>query len=111
MGLMLEQYPCAWDFHEDISIGEFLNRLEGQNQIGMKYRKSLNLIYNEGLEDDCVSFIFQKYMHGDMLLADTTAKVIYLPPNEISAVENALDIEECTSSLWITTQVATPKTQ
>ncbi len=93
MGLMLEQYPCAWDFHEDISIGEFLNRLEGQNQIGMKYRKSLNLIYNEGLEDDCVSFIFQKYMHGDMLLADTTAKVIYLPPNEISAVENALDIE------------------
>lgn len=93
MGLMLEQYPCAWDFHEDISIGEFLNRLEGQNQIGMKYRKSLNLIYNEGLEDDCVSFIFQKYMNGDILLADTTAKIIYLPPNEISAVENALDIE------------------
>ena len=93
MGLMLEQYPCAWDFSNDITIGEFLNRLEGQNQIGMKYRKSLNLIYDEGLEDDCVSFIFQKYMHGDFIFADTPAEVIYLPPNEISAVENALDIE------------------
>ncbi|MBQ6298615.1 MAG: hypothetical protein IJK81_13205 [Selenomonadaceae bacterium] len=93
MGLMLEQYPCAWDFHEDISIGEFLNRLEGQNQIGMKYRKSLNLIYNEGLEDDCVSFIFQKYINGDLIFADTPAEVVYLPPNEISAAENALDIE------------------
>ena len=90
---MLEQYPCAWDFRNDITIEEFLNRLEGQNQTGMKYRKSLNLIYDEGLEDDCVSFIFQKYMYGDMVLADTPAKVIYLPPNEISAVENALDIE------------------
>ncbi|MBQ6006355.1 MAG: hypothetical protein IJL14_08920 [Selenomonadaceae bacterium] len=93
MGLMLEQYPCAWDFHEDISIGEFLNKLEGQIQTGMKYRKSLNLVYNEGLEDDCVSFIFQKGMHGDVILADTTSKVVYLPPNEISAAENALDIE------------------
>ena len=26
-------------------------------------------------------------------LSNVTAKVIYLPPNEISAVENALDIE------------------
>ncbi|MBR2773734.1 MAG: hypothetical protein IKD73_01960 [Selenomonadaceae bacterium] len=93
MGLMLEQYPCAWDFHKDISVGEFLNRLEGQKQLGMKYRKSLDMVYNEGLEDDCVSFIFQKYMHGDFILADTTAEVVYLPSNEISAAENALDIE------------------
>lgn len=93
MGLMLEQYPCAWDFHEDIPVGEFLNKLGGQMQTGMKYRKSLDAIYNEGLEDDCVSFIFQKYMYGDIILADTAAEVIYLPPNEISAVENALDLE------------------
>ena len=93
MGLMLEQYPCAWDFSEDIPLGEFLDKLAGQIQTGMKYRKSLNLIYDEGLEDDCVSFIFQKYMHGDLILADTPFKVIYLPPNEISAVENALDVE------------------
>ena len=93
MGLMLEQYPCAWDFSKDIPLGEFLDKLAGQIQTGMKYRKSLNLIYDEGLEDDCVSFIFQKYMHGDLILADTPFKVIYLPPNEISAVENALDVE------------------
>ena len=93
MGLMLEQYPCAWDFHQDMTIEEFLNRLEGQNQTGMRYRKSLDLVYNKGLEDDCVSFIFQKMMHDDIILADTPAQTIYLPPNEISAVENALDIE------------------
>lgn len=93
MGLMLEQYPCAWDFHEDMTIGEFFNRLYGQKELGMKYRKSLDVVYNEGLEDDCVSFIFQKGMYDDFILADTTAQIIYLPPNEISAVENALDIE------------------
>lgn len=93
MGLMLEQYPCAWDFHEDISVGEFLDRLKGQEQTGLKYRKSLNMIYNDGLEDDCVSFIFQKNMHGELMLADTVMEPIYLPPNEISAVENAMDIE------------------
>ena len=93
MGLMLEQYPCAWDFREDIPVGEFLDKLKGQTQIGMTYRKSLDIVYNEGLEDDCVSFIFQKHIHGDIMFADTTLEVIYLPPNEISAVENALDIE------------------
>ncbi len=93
MGLMLEQYPCAWDFHKDIPVIEFLGRLEGQNQIGMKYRKSLDIVYSEGLEDDCVSFIFQKHMNGDVIIADRLAELIYLPPNEISAVENALDVE------------------
>ena len=93
MGLMLEQYPCAFDFHEDITVGEFLDKLDKQSKIGMKYRKGLDVVYNEGLEDECVSFIFQKAIHGDLMLADTLAEVVYLPPNEISAVENALDIE------------------
>lgn len=93
MGLMLEQYPCAWDFHEDISFDEFISKLYGQIQVGIRYRKSLNVVYNEGLEDDCVSFIFQKGMYGNLMLADTVMEVIYLPPNEISAVENSLDIE------------------
>ncbi len=93
MGLMLEQFPCAFDFHEDITIGEFLDKLTEQIKTGMKYRKSLEVVYDEGLEDDCVSFIFQKAMHGNLLLDDTPAQVVYLPPNEISAVENALDIE------------------
>ena len=51
------------------------------------------MVYNDGLEDDCVSFIFQKNMHNDPIFCDTTMETIYLPPNEISAVENALDVE------------------
>ena len=93
MGLMLEQYPCAWDFHEDISVENFLDKLMGQIQTSMTYRKSLDIVYNEGLEDDCVRFIFQKYITDDLIIADTTAEVVYMPPNELSAVENALDIE------------------
>lgn len=93
MGLMLEQYPCAFDFHEDISIKDFLDRLEGQIQTSMRYRKSLDVVYNEGLQDECVSFIFQKGLFNDLILADTTAQIIYLPPNDISAVENATDVE------------------
>lgn len=93
MGLMLEQFPCAWDFHEDITVGEFLDKLMGQQQTGMIYRKSLDMVYNDGLEDDCVSFIFQKSFYENLLLGDNPTEVVYLPPNEISAVENALDIE------------------
>lgn len=93
MGLMLEQFPCAWDFHEDISVGEFLDKLMGQQQIGITYRKSLDVVYNEGLEDDCVSFIFQKNIYSDLIVDDKRLNLVYLPPNEISAVENALDIE------------------
>ncbi len=93
MGLMLEQVPCAWDFHNDMTIAEFLHKLFGQTQVSMTYRKSLGVVYNAGLEDDCVSFIFQKSFYENLILGDTTAEVIYLPPNEISAVENSLDIE------------------
>ena len=93
MGLMLEQIPCAWDFHEDMEIGEFLSKLEGQSQTSNLYRKSLDIVYNDGLEDDCVSFIFQKNINNDFVFCDTPAEIIYLPPNEISAVENALDVE------------------
>lgn len=93
MGLMLEQFPCAWDFHEDISVRDFLNKLEGQINTGAKYRKSLNVVYNEGLEDNCVSFIFQKTFHNNFVLGDGAMEVVYLPPNEVSAVENALDVE------------------
>ena len=93
MGLMLEQLPCAWDFTQDMLIGEFLDKLEGQIQTGTKYRKSLDVVYNDGLEDDCVSFIFQKNINNEFIFCDTPVEIVYLPPNEISAVENALDVE------------------
>ena len=93
MGLMIEQVPCAWDFHEDISVRDFLDKLEGQIHTGFQYRKALNVVYNEGLEDDCVSFIFQKDIYNDITFGKATLQINFLPPNEISAVENALDIE------------------
>ncbi len=93
MGLMLEQFPCAWNFREDISVEDFLNKLQGQMKTSQKYRKSLDIVYNDGLEDDCVSFIFQKDIHTDFVLSDTPVEIVFLPPNEISAVENALDVE------------------
>ena len=93
MGLMLEQMPCTWDFREDMPVAEFLDRLGGQSLIANKYRKSLDVVYNDGLEDDCVSFIFQKDIYSDFYFCDTPAEIVYLPPNDISAVENALDVE------------------
>ena len=93
MGLMLEQLPCAWDFHNDVSVAEFLHKLFGQAQISMLCRKSLDVVYSGGFEDDCVSFIFQKGINGNMAFGDMPAEVVYMPPNEISAVENALDVE------------------
>lgn len=93
MGLMLEQFPCAWDFHEDITLFDFLNKLEGQLRIGTNYRKSLDIVYNDGLEDDCVSFIFQKNINNEFVFCDYPVEIVYLPPNDISAVENALDVE------------------
>ena len=93
MGLMLEQFPCAWDFHNDMTVEEFLNKLFGQTQVSMTHRKSLGMVYSNGLEDDCVSFIFQKAFYDNMIVGDLPLEAVYLPPNEISAVENALDIE------------------
>ena len=93
MGLMLEQFPCTWDFREDMPVGEFLDRLGGQLRINAKYRKSLDVVYNDGLEDDCVSFILQKNINNEFIFCDTPVEIVYLPPNEISAVENALDVE------------------
>lgn len=93
MGLMLEQLPCAWDFRNDMTVEEFLNKLAGQINTGLQYRKSLDVVYNEGLEDECASFILQKNINNEFIFCDTPAEIVYLPPNEISAVENALDVE------------------
>lgn len=93
MGLMLEQFPCAWDFHNDMTVEEFLNKLAGQINTGLQYRKSLDIVYNDGLEDECASFIFQKNINNEFVFCDTPAEIVYLPPNDISAVENALDVE------------------
>ena len=93
MGLMLEKYPCAWNFDKDISVEDFLNELEGEIRKTKKFRKGLDVVYDEGLADDCATFIFQKdFIRDHVMIGDHTAQIIDMPPNEISAAENSLDI-------------------
>ena len=98
LGLMMEDFPCAWNFHENSSVENFLNELEGEIRINKKFRKSLDIVYDNYLLEDCASFIFLKDVLKDhVMIGDNTAQVIDMPPNEISAAENSLDIE-----LWST---------
>ncbi len=96
MGLMIEQFPISWDFAQDLSVGEFLGGLAAKIQTGVKYRRSLGIVYKGGLEDDCATFIFQKKSLGalnSLIMGGKPAEVIELPLNEFSASENTLDIE------------------
>ena len=96
MGLMLDQLPISWDFSKDISVVEFLVGLEAKIAEGLKYRKSLDVVYDEGLEDKCACFILQKGAigrRGAMKFADTQAIIEELPANEIAVAENIIDIE------------------
>ncbi len=94
MGLMFDSFPCNWDFSDDMPVADFLDKFEGKLQTQFTYKKSLDVIYNEGLVDDCPSFVFHKNIFNDhATIGDTTAIVIDMPPNEISAVQNSLDIK------------------
>ena len=96
MGLMLDQFPIRWDFNEDITAAAFLNGLEARVNEGMQYRKSLDMVYGSGLEDECASFILQKGnlgRRGTIKLGGTEGLIEEMPANEISAAENTLDIE------------------
>ena len=96
MGLMLDQFPIRWDFNESITAGAFLRGLEARVSEGMQYRKSLDMVYASGLEDECASFILQKGnlgRRGTIKLGGTEGVIEEMPANEISAAENTLDIE------------------
>ena len=94
MGLMYDVLPCTWNFERDITVAEFLDTLTGKIQIELAYKKSLDIVYNEGLADDCPCLIFQKGIFNDhAIIGDTMATVIDMPPNEISAAENSLNIQ------------------
>ena len=54
------------------------------------------MVYNKGLEDNLITFIFQKSIFGlgnGYNIAGTTVEVLDIPDDEYSAVENVLDIE------------------
>lgn len=93
MGLMFDNFPCVWDFEQDMTVEDFLNEFEGNIQTGFSYKRSLDIVYNEGLADDCPSFVFQKNIFNDhAVIGDSTAVIIDMPPNELSATPNSLDL-------------------
>ena len=96
MGLLIEQIPIAWDFTKDCTVEKFFESLESKVAEGLKYRKSLDIVYNKRLEDNLITFIFQKRNFGfgsGYKIAGTKVEVVDIPDDEYSAVENCLDIE------------------
>ncbi len=96
MGLMLEQFPIRWDFDRDISAAEFLQGLGEKIEESMKYRRSMDIVYGELLLYDIPCFLLQKGnmgRRGVLKICGTEALIEELPANEISAVENSMDIE------------------
>ena len=100
MGVMIEHFPISWDFEkDDCTVEKFLNGLDEKMAKSLEYRKSLDVVYGEGLEDDTITFMFQKKTLGDvsssLKLDGTTVEIIEVPDNEYNAAENYLNIEVC----------------
>lgn len=99
MGLMIDQFPISWDFDENMTARDYLLGLEDKINYGMKYRRSLEVVYTESLLDDCATFIFQKgaiSAHNSIVSAGgMKAESLELPENDDGAfpAENTLDIE------------------
>ncbi len=88
MGLMMEQFPISFDFEKNITVKKFLDSLEEKIAEELKYRKSLGAVYREGLQDNFVTFMFQKNIRNqDSSDTFSGRKMKY------SAAENILDIE------------------
>ena len=98
MGVMIEHFPISWDFEkENCTVKEFLNGLDEKMTKSLEYRKSLDVVYNEELEDDTITFMFQKKTLGDVSSSlkfdGKTLEIIEVPDNEYNAAENYLNIE------------------
>lgn len=103
MGLMIDQFPISWDFDKDITVRDYLKGLEDKINCGMKYRRSLEVVYTEGLLDECATFIFQKgvistaiRMHeGTFSFDGMKTEPLELPEEDEGdyPAENTLDLE------------------
>ena len=99
MGLMIDQFPISWDFDEDMTVRDYLKGLEDKINQGMKYRRSLEVVYTEGLLDECATFIFQKgaiSAHNSIVSAGgMKAEPLELPDEDEGdyPAENTLDFE------------------
>ena len=95
MGIMLDQLPLKWVFEKGQRAEGFLKALGDKIKESMEYRKSLDIVYDTGMQG-CACFILQKGAigrRGRVKLGDTLAEIVELPENEDSGAENTLDIE------------------
>lgn len=98
MGLMIDQFPISWDFDENMTVRDYLKGLEDKINYGMKYRQSLEIVYTEGLLDECATFIFQKgaiSAHNSISIGGVKAELLELPEEDDGSypAENTLDFE------------------
>ena len=96
MGTMFEQIPIRQNFDKKMSVEKFFAELEKNINIGVKYRRSLGIVYSAGLEDECATFNFQKKnssFESVLKIGNLPLKPVHIPQNKFSASENSLDIE------------------
>lgn len=99
MGIMIDQFPISWDFTENMTACDYLKGLEDKINFGMKYRRSLEVVYTENLLDECATFIFQKgniSWHNDIIsIGGMKAEMLDLPEagDGDYPAENTLDFE------------------
>lgn len=99
MGIMIDQFPISWNFDENMTVRDYLKGLEDKINYGMKYRRSLEVVYTEGLLDECATFIFQKgtiSTHNSVFSIDgMKAEMLDLPEEDNGEypAENTLDFE------------------
>ncbi|MBR1445054.1 MAG: STAS domain-containing protein [Firmicutes bacterium] len=96
MGIMLEQFPIRWDFERGLTPEIFLDGLGEKIKNSMKYRKSLDYVYNTGILDNTACFILQKGAigrRGKVKIGNSYAELINLDDDEVKGAENTIDIE------------------
>ena len=94
IGIMIEQLPIKFNFERDMTVTEYISALDAELATGLTHMRGLDVIYAEGLEDYCVTFIMQKNITGSAYnIGGKPAPVIEVPANDYSATENALDVE------------------
>ncbi|MBQ4359553.1 MAG: anti-sigma factor antagonist, partial [Proteobacteria bacterium] len=69
MGLMLDQYPIYQDFSESIAISSLVAGIAERQKEALTYKAAMDLVYERGLEDDLICFMFQRNIDGDINIA------------------------------------------
>lgn len=92
MGLMLDQYPIYQDFSESIAVSALVAGIAARQKEALTYKAAMDLVYERGLEDDLICFMFQREIDGDIFIAGLPVTLVETS-SESSAAENSLDFK------------------